>query len=456
MEAKTQPGLDGIVVAQTVLSEVDGEAGRLIVRGYPVEELAGKVPFEEVARLLWEGLAPASPDAPDAPTTAGEVRAPRKSPAEASSQGADTSYGSVRAALGRARAAAFDNVAPLRAAVTGNGGGIPALAAVPSLRLGLASLRPVAAGTAAAAPGAAAGTAAGATADHLLATAAIPVFIAAFERARRGLPPVAPDPALGQAADFLRMLRGEPASAAEEAALDAYLVTVAEHGMNASTFTARVVASTRAGVLPAVIAALCALEGPLHGGAPGPVLDMLDAVRGGAEVGAWLAAELAAGRRLMGFGHRIYRVRDPRADVLKAQVANLRAESTQVANLRAEATETANLRAESTQVANLRAEATETANRGGDGAEDAGGRLALAEAVEREALAALAAHRPGRRIDTNVEFYTAVLLDALRIDRGLFTSVFAAGRVAGWTAHVFEQERANRLIRPQSEYVGPR
>ncbi|HYL05998.1 MAG TPA: citrate synthase [Thermoanaerobaculia bacterium] len=385
-DAKTQPGLDGVVVARTVLSEVDGEAGRLIVRGHPIEELAGSVPFEEVARRLWEELAPA---APDAPRTAAEVRA----------------------ALGQARAAAFANVAALQGAVAGDSGG-GALPAVPALRLGLASLRP-------------------ATADHLLATAAIPVFVAAFERTRRGLAPVAPDPALGQAADFLRMLRGEPASGAEAAALDAYLVTVAEHGMNASTFTARVVASTRAGVLPAVIAALCALEGPLHGGAPGPVLDMLDAVRGSGDARAWLDAELAAGRRLMGFGHRIYRVRDPRADVLKAEVAKLRAH---------------------------------TRKGGGDGLgasealdpSDAGGRLALAEAVERAALAALAAHRPGRRIDTNVEFYTAVLLDALRIDRGLFTSIFAAGRVAGWTAHVFEQERANRLIRPQSEYVGPR
>ena len=265
--------------------------------------------------------------------------------------------------------------------------------------------------------------------DHLLATAAIPVFAAAFERARRGLPAVPPEPALGHAADFLRMLRGEPASDGEAAALDAYLVTVAEHGMNASTFTARVVASTRAGVLPAVIAALCALEGPLHGGAPGPVLEMLDALRGRADVAGWLAAELAAGRRLMGFGHRIYRVRDPRADVLKAQVAQLRAA----------------------------AERGPGGVAGGvAGADDAGGRLALAERVEREALAALRELRPGKRIDTNVEFYTAVLLDALRIDRGLFTSVFAAGRVAGWTAHVFEQERANRLIRPQSAYVGPR
>ncbi len=341
-----------------------------------------------------------------------------------------TTAAAVRAALGRGRLAAFRHVEELRRSAAG-------LPPVSALRLGLASLRP---GGAAGEPelalasddrrGAAATAAAPlAAGDHLLATAAIPVFAAAFERARRGLPAVPPEPALGHAADFLRMLRGEPAADAESAALDAYLVTVAEHGMNASTFTARVVASTRAGVLPAVIAALCALEGPLHGGAPGPVLEMLDALRGRADVAGWLAAELAAGRRLMGFGHRIYRVRDPRADVLKAQVAELRAAAERGPG----------------GVADRAA-----------GADDAGGRLALAERVEREALAALRDLRPGKRIDTNVEFYTAVLLDALRIDRGLFTSVFAAGRVAGWTAHVFEQERANRLIRPQSAYVGPR
>jgi citrate synthase len=380
----TVAGLDGVVVAETVLSEVDGEAGKLIVRGLPVEALAGHVAFEEVASRLWEGLAP-----PATPAIAATAAA-------------------VREALGRGRLAAFRNVEELRRSAVG-------LPPVSALRLGLASLRPGGGGGAAAD-------------DHLLATAAIPVFAAAFERARRGLPAVPPDPALGHAADFLRMLRGEPASDAEAAGLDAYLVTVAEHGMNASTFTARVVASTRAGVLPAVIAALCALEGPLHGGAPGPVLEMLDALRGDVDVAGWLAAELAAGRRLMGFGHRIYRVRDPRADVLKAQVAKLRAA----------------------------AERGAAGAAGASGEDDAGGRLALAEKVEREALAALRDLRPGKRIDTNVEFYTAVLLDALRIDRGLFTSVFAAGRVAGWTAHVFEQERANRLIRPQSAYVGPR
>jgi citrate synthase len=357
-------GLDGVVVAQTVLSQVDGAAGELIVRGHRIDELTGRVSFEEMTALLWKDLVPEG----------------------------ETSAAQIRSALARGRVDAFAHVANLAelAALAPN---TAPLSAVESLRLGLASL-----------PGAAPD-------PHHRAAAAVAVFVASFERLRQGLPPVAPDTALGQAADFLRMLRGQPASPAEQAALDAYLVTVAEHGMNASTFTARVVASTRAGVLPAVIAALSALEGPLHGGAPGPVLDMLDAIGERHNIRPWLAGELAAGRRLMGFGHRIYRLRDPRADVLKAQVARLR----------------------------------------GTGRD----RLAFAEEVEREALAALARHRPQRPLDTNVEFYTALLLDALGIDRRLFTAVFALGRVAGWTAHVFEQQRADRLIRPQSQYVGP-
>jgi citrate synthase len=181
--------------------------------------------------------------------------------------------------------------------------------------------------------------------------------------------------------------------------------------MNASTFTARVIASTRAGVVASVVGALCALKGPLHGGAPGPVLDMLDGIGAAENIGPWLQRALAEGDRLMGFGHRIYRVRDPRADVLKGVVARLRT--------------------------------------GGDA------RLAFAEQVEREALAALAAHKPDRKLDTNVEFYTALLLEALGLPREAFTAVFAMGRVAGWTAHVYEQLKEGRLMRPQSVYVGP-
>jgi citrate synthase len=377
--AMTAAGLEGVVVAQTALSEVDGEGGRLIVRGHSIEELAGAVQFEEMVRLLWQGLIPL-PAAPGGETVA------------------------LAAALGRARAEAFARVPALAVAAAD-------LPVMPALRLGLASLRPE--------PAVAAGAdaAVGAAGDAILATAAMPVFAAAFARLRRGLEPVAPEPGAGQAADFLRMLRGERPAAAAVAALDAYLVTVAEHGMNASTFTARVVASTAAGVLPAVIAALSALEGPLHGGAPGPVLDMLDALATRPERRAWLRAEIAAGRRLMGFGHRIYRVRDPRADVLKREVERLRA---------------------------------------ADGLPGGGDRLALAAAVERDAIAVLAELHPGRRLDTNVEFYTALLLDALRIERSLFTTVFAMSRGAGWCAHVREQETSGRLIRPQSEYIGPR
>jgi citrate synthase len=183
--------------------------------------------------------------------------------------------------------------------------------------------------------------------------------------------------------------------------------------MNASTFTARVVTSTGSDMVSAVVAAVGALKGPLHGGAPGPVLDMLDAVGEPARAAGWIDAELAAGRRIMGMGHRIYRVRDPRAAVLERAIARL---------------------------------------------EQAGvstGRLALARAVERAAEGALRLKHPGRPLAANVEFYTAVLLDTLGLDRAAFAPTFAVGRVAGWCAHVLEQRATGRLIRPASRYVGP-
>jgi citrate synthase len=183
--------------------------------------------------------------------------------------------------------------------------------------------------------------------------------------------------------------------------------------MNASTFTARVVASTRSDEVSAVVAALGSLKGPLHGGAPGPVLDMLDAIGRPEAAKGWLESEVAAGRRIMGLGHRIYRVRDPRALILETALAEL--------------------------------------ERAGVGSSY----LALARAVERAAVEVLDAHRPERRLRTNVEFYTAVLLDALTIPRSLFSAVFAAARVAGWLAHIAEERAANRLIRPRQRYVGP-
>jgi citrate synthase len=201
------------------------------------------------------------------------------------------------------------------------------------------------------------------------------------------------------------MLRGGMPAAA----LETYLLTAADHGLNASTFTARVVASTRAGIASAVTAALCALKGPLHGGAPGPVIDMLDEIGSPENAEAWLDEAVLRGDRLMGFGHRVYRVTDPRSDVVKRAVESLGRNS---------------------------------------------GRIRYAEHIEQAALAVLAKRKPARSLQTNLEFYTALLLEALEVPRDAFTGVFAVARVSGWIAHAHEQIATERLIRPQSRYVG--
>ncbi len=345
-------GLDDVVAAETALSHVDGEAGRLIIAGHDLEELAGQVSFEDVVAMLWQGLVP-------------DVADPR-------------------GLLGRAREKAYEYLAPLGPRLAG-------LTPVEGMRLLLASL-----------PDAG-------ESHPALAVGAAGVAAAMAVRGSRGLAPVAPDATLGHAADILRMMRDAPVSEGEAKGLDTYLVTVIDHGLNASTFTARVVASTQAGILSAVVAGLCALKGPLHGGAPGPVLDMLDSIGSIGNADAWLDDAMARGERLMGFGHRIYKVRDPRADVLKTAVGRLKGKSN---------------------------------------------RIAFAEAVEATALKVLERRKPGRRLDTNVEFYTAILLDALGVAREGFTPLFAAGRTAGWVAHAIEQARTGRMIRPQSRYVG--
>ena len=345
-------GLEGVVATSTNLSAVDGEAGRLIVRGADIEDLAGHISYEAMAQRLWAGFAP-----------------------------------EVSLGLGMARMRAWNKVADLLRAARG-------LPVIDGLRAGLSLMDD-------------------GDDAHVRLSAATAVFAAALSRRARGLAPVVPDPGLGQAADFLRMVHGEPASGEAVWALEAYLVTAADHGMNASTFTARVIASTRAGIVASVVGALCALKGPLHGGAPGPVLDMLDAIGDESGIEPWIARALAGGDRLMGFGHRVYRTRDPRADILKGVVERL-------------------------------------ADSGAGGA-----RLALAARVEQAALAALRARKPDRPLDTNLEYYTALALEALGIPRDLFTPTFAVGRVLGWCAHAFEQEQSGRLIRPQSRYIGP-
>jgi citrate synthase len=355
-----ESGLEDVVAAETVLSHVDGKRGELIIRGFSLDALAGRR-FEEIVGLLFGGFFAALPD-----------------------------DDGIAAGLAAARRRAFAEIGAIDEKLTS----MPTTDAVRALVARLADADDLE------------------SAFNLLGATA--VFTPAVIRRKAGLAPEPPRPDLGHSADVLAMLTGRPPSPVAAAALDTYLVTVADHGLNASTFTARVIASTRAGLTSSVLGAISALKGPLHGGAPGPVLDMLDAIAVPARAEGWIEAALDRRERLMGFGHRIYRVRDPRADALKAAVRRMAAE----------------------------------------GAIDPA-RFALAEAVEAAALAILRRRKPDRPLDVNVEFYTALLLEALGFPREAFTAVFAMGRTAGWIAHAREQAATQRLIRPQSVYVGP-
>jgi len=353
---KSQIGLDGVPAAETALSHVDGERGELIIAGERVGELAGRASFESVTARLWNGAT-----------------------------GKAWTEADVRAQLGLGRERAFARLPELLGAARG-------LSIVDGFRAGIAALG------------------AESRLDHeATILGAFPVIAGALVRRAKGNAPVAPDATLGHAADTLRMLLGHAPKARNAAALDSYFVTVCDHGMNASTFTTRVVASTQADLFAAVTAGYCALTGPLHGGAPEPVLEMLDAIGTRERIKPWVDDALTRGERLMGFGHRVYRVRDPRADVLKAAIERLSA----------------------------------------DGAD-----LPFASEVEAYIREALRRKNPNRPLETNVEFFTAILLDAIEIPRQAFTPIFAVARAAGWTAHAREQQRTGRLIRPSSSYVG--
>jgi citrate synthase len=348
-------GLEGVIAAETVLTHVDGARGIWWLRGHGLAEVIAEHGYEGATALLWQGFV---------------------------GEGLDRAR--IQSAFGVGRVAAFARL-PLWLDAARR---LPLAEAV---RLVLAAIPDESAPAEIA--------------------AALPVGIAALLRSRAGEPPVAPDPALSTAADFLRMLTGERPAPSSAAALDAYLTTVIDNGLAASTFAARVIASTRASLAAAVLGGYCALTGPLHGGAPGPVLDMLDEIGDAAGIDAWLERKLAAGERLMGFGHRVWRGRDPRADALKAALERLGPDR---------------------------------------------GRIGFAETVERRALAALRRRKPGRPIETNVEFYTALLLEAVGLPRDAFTPVFALARSAGWLAHALEQQKTGRLIRPAATYIGPK
>jgi citrate synthase len=363
-------GLEGVVAARTRLSHVDGLNGVLIIGGYAVEELAGHVTFEEAAHLLWRGRLP---DRVELKALSAEMTAQRQ-------------------------------LAPLTLDVLRAAADAPPIDA---LRMGCATLSLGLPDPNSITPEADFGAA-------MRMTACFPTIVAAHSRMAKKQDPIPPRADLSLAANFLYMVHGREPDPAAAKALDAYWVTVMDHGMNASTFTARVIASTRSDMVSSVTGALGALKGPLHGGAPGPVLDMLHEIKSADRAEAWLRNEMAQGRRIMGFGHRVYRVRDPRAEVLSHV---------------AETLGTAQL--ENRQLYDL------------------------ARHVEKTALRLLAEAKPGRNLSTNVEFFTALVLQALGLEPKQFVAMFACGRVAGWCAHVIEQHAEDHLIRPQSEYIGP-
>lgn len=360
-----KPGLEGVIAAETRLSSVDGLAGELIIAGFPLEELAGNATFEETVYLLWHDRLPNADELAD---FRAQLAARRALP---------------QPALDLLRAAAEQQVHPMDA-----------------LRMAAAALSlsvPV-------------------DASHeenaLALIAALPTITAAYWRLLHGGAPLAPRADLDHAANYLYMLTGSEPDAAKVRGLESYLNTVSDHGFNASTFTARVIISTQSDMISAVVGALGALKGPLHGGAPGPALDMVFEIGSAERAEPYLRDKIERGERLMGFGHRVYKVRDPRADALGAAARRLFAN-------------------------------------GGDA-----DLYALAMHVEQVALRLLEEYKPGRNLQTNVEYYTALLLHGVGLESALFTPTFAIARAAGWTAHCFEQLAEGRIIRPQSAYSG--
>ncbi|HET9455879.1 MAG TPA: citrate synthase [Candidatus Limnocylindrales bacterium] len=354
-ERAYSPGLEGVLAGETALSRVDGANGRLIYRGFRIGDLVERGSYAAVANLLWTGEW-------------------------------DPKH---RLATG-----------PIPGPV------IEVLRALPTSAKPMDALR-----TAVSAWGATQDLPWPPTAEQARAlTSFSPSALAAFVRVREGKAPIEPDPSLGLVEGFLYQLTGKPADAGTARALDAYFIVGAEHGFNASTFTARVITSTRSDIASAVAGAIGTMKGPLHGGAPSEVVDQLSQVGSVEHAEQWLREALDRGERLMGFGHRVYRAYDPRAAALR-KVA--------------------------------------------EAMEHRPDWLELAIAVEDVALRILAERHPDRALKTNVEYYAAPVLQGVGLSPDLFPATFSLARHAGWTAHVLEQAADNRLIRPDVRYIGP-
>ncbi|MEU9558438.1 citrate synthase/methylcitrate synthase [Streptomyces fumanus] len=363
-------GLAGVVVTDTEIGDVRGTEGFYHYRQYSAVDLARTRGFEDVWHLLVHG---ALPDAGRSAAFAAETAALRHLPEE------------VRAAL------------PAVAAAGARSGPLAGMRTALSLLGAAHGFRPVYDIDADRR-----------RRDTLVAVAAVPTLITALYRLGRGLRPVEPREDLSYAANYLYMLIGEEPDERRARAIEQYLISTIDHGFNASTFTARVIASTGADVTACLAGAVAALSGPLHGGAPSRALDTLDAIGTPDRIDSWIRERVLAGERVMGFGHAVYRTEDPRSRMLR-EVAR------------------------------------------GFG----GPRVEFAVEVERRVEAILAELKPGRELHTNVEFYAGVVMELCGLPREMFTPTFAAGRVVGWSANILEQAQDSKIIRPAARYVGP-
>ena len=362
-------GLAGVVVTDTRIGDVRGIEGFYHYRQYSAVELAQTRGFEDVWHLLAYGELP---DADRSAAFAAETAALRRLPDE------------VRAAL------------PAVAAASGTSGPLSGMRTALSLLGAAKGFRPVY------------DIAADARRqDTLVASAAVPTLLTALYRLGRGLDPVEPREDLSYAANYLYMLTGSEPDKQQARAIEQYLISTIDHGFNASTFTARVIASTGADVAACLVGAVGALSGPLHGGAPSRALDTLDAIGTPDRIDPWIRERVLAGDRIMGFGHAIYRTEDPRSRMLR-----------------------------------------EVAQQFG------GSRVEFAVEVERQVERILAELKPGRELHTNVEFYAGLVMELCGLPREMFTPTFAAARVVGWSANVVEQAEDSKIIRPVARYVG--
>ena len=363
-------GLEGVVVAETEVGDVRGQEGFYHYRQYNAVELAEKRSLEDVWHLLYEGHLP-SPE--ERAAFAEEIASLRVIPR------------SVKELL-PAIASAGEHFVPLDALRTAYSLLAYALDFRSWLDISKAELR----------------------SNAMQTSAVMPTLIMALYRLSQGLEPIDPRPDLAYAANYLYMLTGEVPDAGHARAIEQYLISTTDHGFNSSTFTGRVITSTGADLGSAVVGAIGALSGPLHGGAPSRALDMLDAIGTPDQAEAWIRASVEKGERIMGFGHRIYKTDDPRSVMLRGVAERL----------------------------------------GGDMVE-------FAKKVERTVVEVLAELKPGRNLYANVEFYAGVVMDKVGLPRTLFTPTFTSSRVIGWTAHILEQAADNRLIRPSAHYAGP-